>query len=178
MEWEIPDTLTFEFLDEQEWRPGPLDHFEICELGLVRRPLSLGTRKGVMYPGTLYTPEPRGRTTTRYRLHLIGNRRPIYIPPEEALTKAFGVFRNHNLKNVAYVLNMRAIALGFNAKYFKQEKRLAYQDAEEEGMLPMRRCATCGKKTRSYRCEACWTKIRAGETSCDEPNAEYRLGRR
>lgn len=175
---DLPEILTPELLDEQEWRPGPLEHFEICELGFVRRPADLGSRKGVMQPGTIYTPEPRGRTVTRYRLHLIGSKKPIYLPPAEALESVFGRFENEALLDVAYVKEMRALALEFNARHFRQEKRLAYQDAEEDGMLPMRRCATCGKKTRSYRCEACWAKIRAKSTSCDEPGAEYRLGRR
>ena len=178
MNWELPDVLTEDFLEEQEWRPGPLDYFEICELGLVRRPLSLPMRRGVMQPGSLYTPEPRGISTTRYRLHKAGERVPTYIQPGDAIMQVFGRFQNKNLLDVPYVKWMRAIALEFNAKHFKKDKRLSYENSEEAGMIPMRRCATCGKKTRSYRCDACWAKIRAKSTSCDEPTDEYILGRR
>lgn len=174
---DLPETLTFDFLDEQEWRPGPLEHFELCELGFARRPKDLTSKKGIMQPGTLYAPEPRGRRVTLYRLHIIGNKKPIYLSPQEAMESTFGRFLDRRLLDVNYVRLMRSLALEFNARHFRREKRLAYQDTECEGMLPMRRCATCGKKTRSYRCDACWTKIRAQATSCDEPATEYRLGR-
>lgn len=59
-------------------------------------------------------------------------------------------------------------------------KRHDGSEVEEDGMLPVRVCATpgCGKRTRNYRCDACWIRIKAESTSCDEPIAEYSFGRR
>lgn len=177
MDWSMPEVITTEFLSELSWKPGPLELFEICELGLVRRPLELPVRRGAMQPGCLYTPEPRGASTTRYRLHRPGERAPTYLIPRDVMVQVFGRYLNTLLEDVEYVKEMRATALEYNFQNFRQDKRLAYQHAEEDGMIPMRRCATCGKKTRSYRCEACWAKIRSKETSCDEPTKEYRIGR-
>lgn len=57
-------------------------------------------------------------------------------------------------------------------------QRRSVAQSWEEGMAPLRKCATCGRKTRDYRCPECWAKIKAASTSCDEPSAEYKLGRR
>ena len=176
--WELPDQLSFEILDDLEWRPGPLEYFELSNVGLVRRPHQLPHLKGMMRPGLLYSPEPKGNYATRYRLHNLGEKRPIYLVPREVFTSIFGGIQNSGVEDVNYVVQMRALVIEFNARHFRQDKRLAYEHNEEDGMLPMRKCATCGKKTRSYRCDACWAKIRAGSTSCDEPTKEYTLGRR
>lgn len=178
MIWELPDQLSFEILNDLEWRPGPLEYFEMSDVGLVRRPHDLPHLKGMMRPGLLYSPELKGDVATRYRLHKLGEKRPIYLVPRHVFLNVFGKMLNEGVENVDYVVKMRAIVIEFNARNFRQDKRISYECKEEEGMLPMRKCATCGKKTRSYRCDACWAKIKAQSTSCEEPGAEYRIGRR
>lgn len=178
MDWELPDTLTFDFLNELAWKPGPLDNYEVCELGLVRRPSSLPVHKGVMQPGFLYAPEMRGPTAVRYRLHNLGSKRPIYIPPEQVMKDTFGRFKNKNLGKFEFVKALRVLVIEFNERHFIQDKRRVYAEKYEPGMIPLRCCATCGKQTRSYRCDACWAKIKAASTSADEPTSEYSFGRR
>ncbi len=178
MDWELPETLTFEFLNDLEWKPGPLENYEVCELGLVRRPSSIQYNKGVMQPGFMYAPEMRGPRIVRYRLHKLGSKHPIYMSAEEVMTGVFGRFANRNINKPTYVAEMRAIVIEFNERHFIQDKRKVYADKCEVGMAPLRFCATCGKQTRNYRCDACWAKIRSGSTSCEDPFSEYRLGRR
>lgn len=178
MDWELPDMLTFDFLNELAWKPGPLDNYEVCELGFVRRPSSLPVHKGVMQPGFLYAPEMRGPVAVRYRLHNLGSKRPVYLPPEEVMKAVFKKFRNKSLNTPGYVLKVRELIVAFNEQHFIQDKRRVYAEKYEPGMIPMRCCATCGKQTRSYRCDACWAKIKATSTACDEPTSEYSFGRR
>lgn len=176
MDFELPEKITFEFLGAQKWIPGPLDYFEICEWGLVRRPLSLDVTKGLMRPGFLYGPENKSGFVIKYRLHKIGNKKPNYFSPKEIMEQCFGRLLNENLASLEYVVQLRSLVTEFNNRVFRPERKSPVD--EEAGTIPMRFCATCGKPTRDYRCEACWTKIRAAGTACDEPTAEYRIGRR
>lgn len=176
MSWELPERITIEFLAEQKWIPGPMDYFEICELGLVRRPLSLDVTKGLMRPGFLYGPENKSGFVIKYRLHKIGNKKPNYFSPQEIMEQCFGRLLNTNLTNLEYAIALRALVTEFNNRVFRPERKNNLE--EELGTLPVRFCATCGKPTRDYRCSACWLKIRANNTSCDEPSSEYKVGGR
>ena len=178
MDWELPESLTFEFLNDLEWKPGPLENYEICELGLVRRPSSVPMRRGVMQPGYLYAPEIRGPRAIRYRLHKLGSKHPIYFLPGDAIKEVFGRFLNKKLHNMDYIISLRALVVEFNERHYIQDRRKVYADKCEPGMMPMRFCASCGKQTRNYRCEACWARIKALSTGCDEPIKEYGFGRR
>ena len=176
MDFELPEKITIEFLMEQKWVSGPLEYFEICELGLVRRPLSMEVTRGLMQPGFLYGPENKSGFIIKYRLHKLGNKKPNYYSPKEIMEKCFGRFLNTKLDDLKYVIQLRILLTEFNSRVFRPERKSPVD--EEAGTIPMRFCATCGKPTRDYRCEACWTKIRAAGTACDEPTAEYRIGRR
>lgn len=181
MDWDLPEKLDRKFVDTQIWQPGPLEFYEVCELGLVRRPLSTPYCKGAMQPGYLYSPEVRSGNYIRYRLHKLGEKRPIYYEPYSVMMEAFRMFRNEGLKDSEYVAELRVLVVEFNKNYFSTGFKNHRGEKTEEfgpGAIPMRKCTTCGKPTRNYRCEACWVRIKAGTTSCDEPGAEYRLGRR
>ena len=65
--FELPDRITKEFLDNLEWRPGPLDTYEITEIGLLRRQDNVDIR-GV-YPGFLYSTNIAMRRAPHYRLN-------------------------------------------------------------------------------------------------------------
>lgn len=87
----------------------------------------------------------------------------------------FGKVRNKNLLNGIYVTRMKALVLEYNLRFIEIPR--SETDIQEAGMKPLRKCTTCGKPTRDYRCSACWVKIRAASTSCDEPASEYRIVR-
>lgn len=171
--FELPEKITKEFLDDLEWRPGPLDTYEISELGLVRRPESVDIR-GV-FPGFLYSPNLAIRRGPHYRLNPGGDKAPLYLTPSVVLTKVFGQFLNRNLLKNDYAHKMKGLIIEYNQLNFREKRRLPYEQAEENGMIKMRRCCDCGAKTRNYRCDACWVVIRSRATSDDEPSAEYKI---
>ena len=171
--FELPDRITKDFLDDLEWRPGPLDTYEISEIGLVKRPDNVDIR-GV-FPGFLYSPNLGIRRGPHYRLNPGGDRAAVYLTPATVIKAAFGVFRNKNLTKNTYAHQMKSLILEYNQLHFREKRRLPYEQAEENGMIKMRRCCDCGAKTRNYRCDACWVVIRSRATSCDEPSKEYRI---
>ena len=172
--FELPDRITKEFLDDLKWKPGPLPTYEITELGLVRRPQDVDIR-GV-FPGFLYSPNLAIKRGPHYRLNPGGEKSAVYLTPSIVITNVFGRFRNKSLLKNEYAHQMKSLVLEYNAKHFKDKRRLPYEQAEENGMIKMRRCHDCGAKTRNYRCDACWTVVKSRVTSCDEPIKEYRVG--
>ena len=177
MEWDLPETLLYGYLDTLDWLPGPLDGFEICELGLVRRPPLMPKLKGEIRPGYLSSPECRTEKMIRYRLNSTGFRNCTYIKPVDAMTEVFGKFRNKNLLILSYVKAMKGLVAEYNVATFRTPVRKTENEKVESGMMQMRRCTTCGKKTRDYRCSACWAKIKNGVTSCDDVAEEHRVMR-
>lgn len=173
--FDLPEIITKEFLDELEWRPGPLPMYEITELGLVRRPAGVDIR-GV-FPGFLYSPNIAMKRGPHYRLNPGSDKAAVYLTPSIVIIEAFGKFRNKNLLKNEYAHIMKALILEYNQLNFREKRRLSYGQSEETGMIKMRKCRDCGVKTRNYRCDACWTIIRSKSTSCDEPMKEYGFGR-
>ena len=171
--FELPEKFTKEFIEALEWRPGPLPTYEIAEFGLIRRHEKTDIR-GV-YPGFLYSPNIAIRKGPHYRLNPGEDRAAVYLTPATVITEAFGVFRNKHLLDNRYAHKMKLLVIAYNAAHFKEKRRLPYEQAEESGMLKMRRCCDCGAKTRNYRCDACWVIVRSRATSCDEPSKEYRI---
>lgn len=171
--FELPEKITPEFLDDLEWKPGPLPTYEITELGLVRRPQDVDIR-GV-FPGFLYSPNLAIRRGPHYRLNPGGDKASVYLSPSVVMNNVFGKFRNKLLLRNDYAHQMKTLIIEYNQLHFREKRRLPYEQAEENGMIKMRRCCDCGAKTRNYRCDACWVVIRARATSCDEPSAEYKI---
>lgn len=171
--FELPDRITKDYLDDLEWRPGPLDIYEISEIGIVKRPDNVDIR-GV-FPGFLYSPNIGMRRGPHYRLNPGGDRDAVYLTPSIVIKDAFGVFRNKNLTKNVYAHQLKTLVIEYNHLHFREKRRLPYEKAEENGMIKMRRCCDCGAKTRNYRCDACWAIVRSKSTSCDEPSNEYRV---
>lgn len=175
MTWNLPSEFTQEFTSSLVWVPGPMFGFEVSEFGLIRRPLDVKNPGRSMRPGFLYPPEVRGQSWIRYRLIDPENNRSIYLKIEDVIVPAFGKLRNKNLFNGNYVARMKSMAIEYNTRFIKPKRQGI--DYIEFGVGALRRCTTCGAPTKNYRCEACWIKIRATTTSCDEPNSEYRVAR-
>lgn len=175
MNWDLPSEFTPDFMSDLVWSPGPMAGFEVSEYGIIRRPLAVLNPGRSMRPGFLYPPEVRGRTWIRYRLIDPKQCKPVYLKIEEVMIPVFGKVRNKNLLNGIYVTRMKALVLEYNLRFIEIPR--SETDIQEAGMKPLRKCTTCGKPTRDYRCSACWVKIRAASTSCDEPASEYRIVR-
>lgn len=176
MEWELPEELTRSILDEFCWLEGLLEGYEICEVGLVRRPKMM--RSNGVPPGYLYSPNINVRKEPCYRLNIYGSKSVLYIKPVEILTKLFGEFTNSGLLSNEYARQMKSLVVEYNERNFRSQNRKEYSDREEDGMLKMRVCHDCGKKTRNFRCDSCWAIVKARSTSCDEPISEYGFGRK
>ena len=174
MPWEHPEKYTYEFLESHEWKEAPVPGYEVCEYGIVRRPLDLVSR-GNPRPGTLYGTRLHSKGKGYYVLIPKGNSgsEGIKYKPPELMEAVFGKFRNTNLLNYAYCARMNALISAFNAGMFEDKIRRTHGEQELANMMPMRKCHDCGKKTRNFRCDACWTAIRAKVTSCDHPDDEY-----
>lgn len=171
----LPEKISQDFLDDLEWRPGPLETYEITEIGLVRRAFDVDIR-GV-FPGFLYSPNISSRRLPHYRLNPGSDKAAVYLVPSMVIQAAFGKFRNSDLTKNDYARQMKMLVVEFNQLNFRAKRRIPYELAEESGMIKSRRCCDCGAKTRNYRCESCWVIVRSRTTSCDEPTKEYRLGR-
>jgi len=173
--WQLPESLTDEVMREWLWRPTPVFGYELCEQGLLRRPLDYnvkGTKAGMLYGSRLntrgigyYALVPKGSygsTCVRYK-------------PEELMTEVFGAFRNRNLNVYTYCVRLNALIQAYNAHTFKlpaDRRNMAHR--EEAGMSKLRKCHDCGRKTRNYRCDACWRVVLSRTTSCDHPDDEYK----
>ena len=174
MPWDHPEKYTHEFLDSLEWKVAPVPGYEVSEYGVIRRPLDYVSR-GNPRPGTLYGTRLHSRGKGYYVLiprDKYGSEGTHYTP-EELMLAVFGKFRNKQLTEYLYCARMNALIAAFNAGLNEEKVRKTHGEQERDGMMPMRKCCDCGRKTRNYRCDACWTVIRAGVTSCDHPDDEY-----
>lgn len=79
------------------------------------------------------------------------------------MERIFGRFRNKNLLVLNYVKTMKGLVAEYNVATFKAPVRKTENEKVESGMMQMRRCTTCGKKTRDYRCS-----VPAGQRSRTE----------
>lgn len=173
MAWVLPQFLTEEFLDDMEWKEAPVENYELCELGLLRRP-KLIRQRGI-YPGMLYGPRLNSRGIGSYVLippGVHGSQGTRFLP-EELMKSVFGKFRNKNLNVYPYCAKLNSLIVAYNAITFQRPTRKEAHEKEGAGMLPMRKCHDCKRPTRSYRCDACWTVVKAGVTACDHPDEEY-----
>lgn len=172
MDFTLPEKLTDDFLNEQDWMPGPIEGFEICELGLVRRPLDLPARER---PGYLHSPEMKGLAASRYRLGVQGSRNSVYMTPKVAMLGVFGRIENKSLSNAGYSREMKALVNEYNERRYGRETQRKSRDCGDENGEKKRKCTTCGRPTNNYRCDACWAKIKSQATGCDDPGCEYKI---
>jgi len=169
----LPERITPEFLTKMIWHAAPCVGYELCELGLLRRPHSYQA-KGI-FPGMLYYPKISVKTRPHYILCDPGEKIGTRYTPDALMFAVFGKFRNAQLDDYAYQVKLRALVKEYNTRYFRGRAAPLQAVAEERvvGMEPKRKCTDCGQPTRNYRCEACWILRRKGFSLEDIEDSAY-----
>jgi len=163
--FELPDRFTPEYINGLEWRETQYSKLELCEMGMLRRPLS------AQIPGTLLYATPNKEFPPRYRITKLGGTKEKYVVDvEAAMIELFSSFRNKQLLAYKYLTELKLLCMEYNERYFTRE--MSREDSKLLGenaakLIRRRRCAgvngrSCGKMIYDYRCSACWIRIRGG----------------
>ena len=167
----LPEKLTPEFIEAQAWRPGPAKYYEMCDIGLYRRPLELeGDSLMVnMRIGTIFALDIRDNEKAVVWIYDLHTKKSYKEQGSKHFAKEYLDRR--------YIRDLRLLVAAYNKEYFPAKpssaRRYLKKGLSDNQATPMRKCTTCGCPTRDYRCSVCWEKIQKDVTSCDEPLEEY-----
>ena len=173
---EIPDVLTKEFVDNLEWRRGRTGEYDVCEIGLVRRPVDRKIKN--IQPGRLAAPSTGSKGgKPLWKLIPIGEKLQVYVNIREELLAVFGRYIDRRLDDNEHARTLIKKVKLYNATYINKTNGSGNGKSVDYPAPKMRKCATCGKPTVDYRCESCWMKIRLRSSGIDQPSKEYSVFR-